>query len=187
MPIQQNAQRRQRRPSINAGFTIAEVALSMIIFVMMTLMFAAVFPMAVRGAHFSSNYAQAATISQHKLDQLRAAGYGRLFNPTGDNGLASLSIIDSPQPTGYPITGGGATTYSFTTADNLVSSGTSRGYFPGGSVGTVTIQDYNTFNTGAGVAGGTLAYVTVKIAWSGASLAPSNYRVSTIIAKAAQP
>ena len=169
------------------GFTIAEVTLALIVFAMMTVLFAAVFPMAVRGAHYSSNYAQAAMLAQHKLDQLRSAGYKRLSVPTGDNSLASLNVIDSPQPAGYPIVNGGVSTYSITSADGMLQSGAARGYFPDGSIGTVTIQDYATFNPSAGVPAGTLAYVTVSIAWSGAGIAASSYKVSTIIAKAAQP
>ncbi len=69
------------------GFTIAEVMLSLTVFTMMTLMFAAVFPMAVRGSMYSSNYAQATMLAQHKMDQLRSAGYDKLnFNPASGAG-----------------------------------------------------------------------------------------------------
>ena len=163
------ARRRAQR-----GFTIAEVALAMIIFAMMTLMFAAVFPMAVRGAQYSSNYAQAATLAQHKLDQLRSAGYSRLFTPTGDNSLASLNIINTVNTDG---------SYDFTTVDSLVNNGSSKGYFPPGSTGTITVSDYTT----NGAPSGTLAYITVKFVWTNTGTANSSYSASTIIAKAAQP
>lgn len=182
MPKHIRPKRRSQR-----GFTIAEVSLALIVFAMMTILFAAVFPMAVRGAHYSGNYAQAAMLAQHKIDQLRSAGYNRLFTPTGGDSLTSLGVIDNPQPTGYPINSGGAATYSITSADGLVQTDTAQGYFPAGSVGTITVQDYANFNPSAGVPVGTLAYVTVKIAWAGAGLAPSSSSVSAIIAKAAQP
>ena len=152
----------------------------MIALTMMTLMFAAVFPMAVRGAQYSSNYAQAATLAQHKLDQLRSAGFSRLFTPTGDNSLTSLNIIDAVNA---------PNSYDFTTADSLVSSGTTQGYFPPGSAGTVTIVDYASTPTGAanGVPGNTLAYVTVTLVWTNTGVANSSYSTSAVIAKAAQP
>ena len=74
--------------------------MALVVFTMMTLMFAAVFPMAVRGAQYSSNYAQAAMLAQHKMDQLRSAGFDKLF--TDGNGTAliklqSLGIVDAPE------------------------------------------------------------------------------------------
>lgn len=174
MPIRHISKSPTRRRSSRHGFTIAEVALAMIIFTMMTLMFAAVFPMAVRGAQYSSNYAQAATLAQHKLDQLRSAGYSRLFTPTGNNSLTSLSIIDSVNVDG---------SYDFTSADSLINNGTTKGYFPPGSTGTVTVSNY----TANGAPNGTLAYVTVKLVWTNTGIASSSYSASAIIAKAAQP
>ncbi len=180
MIIQNVTSRRARRRSSIRGFTIAEVALAMIILAMMTLMFAAVFPMAVRGAQYSSNYAQAATLAQHKMDQLRSAGFSRLFTPTGDNSLTSLNIIDAVNADG---------SYDFTTADALINDGVTHGYFPPGSVGTVTIVDYADTPTGAaaGAPHKTLAYVTVTLVWTNTGVANSSYSASTIIAKAAQP
>ncbi len=180
MPIRHILARRARRSSIR-GFTIAEVALALIVFAMMTVMFAAVFPMAVRGAQYSSNYAQAATLAQHKLDQLRSAGYSRLFNDpqnTALTKLTGLNIVDAVNADG---------SYDFTTADSLDNSGTTTGYFPPGSTGTVTIVDYATTPAGAadGAPSNVLAYVTVKFVWTNTGSANSSYSASTIIAKAA--
>lgn len=174
MPTRQTNSRRARRHCRARGFTLAEVALAMVILAMMTLMFAAVFPIAVRGAQYSSNYAQAATLAQHKLDQLRSAGYSRLFTPTGTNSLTSLNIINAVNADG---------SYDFTVADSLVNSGTTKGYFPPGSTGTVTVSNY----TANGAPSGVLAYVTVKFVWTNPGASSSSYSASTIISKAAQP
>lgn len=160
--------RRQR------GFTLIEVSLSLVIFAMMTLMFAAVFPMAVRGAQYSSRYAQAAALGQHKMDQLRTAGYSRLFNPTGQNGLSSLNVINSVNPDG---------SYDFTQADSLVNDGVTHGPLPPGSRGTVTVANY----TQGGVPGGTVALVTVSLTWTGGGVADGSYKAVALIAKAGQP
>ena len=162
-----------------AGFTITEVALALIIFGMMTLVFAAVFPMTIRGAQYSSNYSQAAMIAQHKMDQLRSAG----FTGLDQTHLKNLSVIDTTQASGYPRSVTGGKTYSFTTADNLVSSGTTQGYFPVGSQGLVTVADYAALHSGSGVPSGTLMYVTVRVQWSGGGVSNGSYSTSAMIAK----
>ncbi len=162
---------KKRRQS---GFTLVEVALALIVFAMMTILFAAVFPMAVRGAQYSNNYAQAAMVADHKMDQLRDGGYGLLFNPSGNTGLISQNIIDSVNANG---------SYDFTTADNLADGGTSQGYFPAGSTGTITVSDYTT----SGVPSGTMAYVTITIAWNGGGVSAGSYSLSSMISKAGKP
>lgn len=177
------APRRRRRRS---GFTLVEVALAMVVFTMMTLMFAAVFPMAVRGAQFSGNHTQGTMLTQHKMDQLRTAGYNRLVDSAK---LADMGIIDNPQPAGYPIVGSGATTYSFTNVDALINDGTHRGYYPPGSMGTVTISDYATSAAPSGTSGipaKTLAYVTVAISWTGGGMTNGSTSISAIISKDSQ-
>ncbi len=180
--VQASPSRRRRR----GGFTLMEVALALVVLTMMTLMFAAVFPMAVRGAQFSGNYTQGAMLAQHKMDQLRTAGYNRLVAPAQ---LAAMGIIDNPQPAGYPVAAGGATTYAFTGVDNLTNSGATQGYFAPGSMGTVTISDYaaGTPPSGTnGVPAATLAYVTVTISWVGGGISSGSTSVSAIISKDAQ-
>ncbi|MGI4789838.1 MAG: type IV pilus modification PilV family protein [Janthinobacterium lividum] len=160
------------------GFTITEVALALIIFAMMTIMFAAVFPMTVRGAQYSGNYSQAAMLTQHKMDQIRSAGFGSLTRTA----LQNLSIIDTTQPSGYPASVTGGTTYSFTTADTLVNNGTGQGYFPPGSVGTVTICDYAALHPSSGVPTGKMDYVTVTLTWTGGGVSKGSYSSSALIA-----
>jgi len=161
--------RRQQR-----GFTLVEVALSLIVFGMMTILFGAVFPMAVRGAQYSNNYAQAAMVADHKMDQLRSGGYGLLFNPSGNTGLISQNVIDA-------VNAGGS--YDFTTADNLVANGTSQGYFPNGSTGTITVTD----DTANGVPSGSVALVTITVAWNGGGVPAGSYSLSSLISKAGNP
>lgn len=166
---------RSRPKSRTGGFTIAEVALALVVLAMMTMMFAAVFPIAVRGAQYSSDYAQASLLAQHKMEQFRSAGYAKTVSPAT---LQSLQIIDG-------TTANADGSYSFTSVDNLDSTGTTHGYFPSGGTGTVTITDYNAILNS--VPSGTMAYVTVKIKWSGSGASNGNYTLSTIISKAALP
>lgn len=157
------------------GFTIAEIALSLIVFAMMTMMFGAVFPMAVRGAQYGSNYAQATLVAQHKIDQLRSAGYNKLVLP---DTLTNLNIIDS---TTANVDG----SYNFAAADNLTSTGAVQGYFPAGSTGTVAITDYHLTNVN--VPAGKIALIKVKVAWSGGGVSSGYYTLSTMISQAGQP
>ena len=164
-----------------AGFTLVEVTLALIVFAMMTILFAAVFPMSMRGAQYGGNYAQAAMIAQHKIDQIRSAGFTSL-----DQGhLSNLSIIDSPQPAGYPVSINGGTTYSFTSAENLVTSGATHGYFAPGSQGTITVVDYAALHPGSGVPAGSLALVNVSVSWTGGATHDGNYQTSALLANVA--
>ena len=157
----------QKRKAQRGGFTIAEIALALVVFAMMTMMFAAVFPMAVRGAQYSSNYAQATLVAQHKMDQIRSMGYKTTTLPSD---LVNLNIIDS-------TTQNADGSYNFTNADNLVSSGAVHGYFPAGSQGTVAITQY----TGGSVPSGTIALVKVNVTWVGGGVSSGSYTLSTMI------
>lgn len=161
-----------------AGFTLVEVSMALVVFLMMTLVFAAIFPIAVRGSKMSDNYAQAAQIAQHKLDQMRAAGFAKLNYA----GLTSSGIIDtmSSPPATLPAT------YRFENIDSLVSDGTNGGYFPPGSSGTITVQDYATYAAAKGVVGGlppvgAVDYVTVTITWVGGGVPSGTYSASAMI------
>ena len=147
---------------------------------MMTMLFAAVFPMTIRGAQYSSNYSQAAMIAQHKMDQLRSGGAGIL---TDQDKLMNTFTIDRPQPAGYPIAVPGGATYSFTTADSLVNDGVTHGYFPTGSQGLVTIADYTATHGSPGIPAGTVYSVTVTVKWVGGGVSNGSYTTSSIIAK----
>ncbi len=173
----------QRRNRQN-GFTVAEVVLALTVFLIMTLVFAAVFPLAVRGAQFSNNYAQAGQLAQHKIDQLRAAGFTKI-DYTDLNALSIVDTMSSP-PASLPAS------FPFTSSDNLTSNGTTQGYFPPGSTGTIYICDYNsgaTFADGtvlpgnSAVPAGQVDYVTIKIKWTGGGVSSGSYSVSAMIIK----
>jgi len=161
------------------GFTIAEVALALIVFAMMTILFAAVIPMTMRGAQYSGNYSQAALLTQHKMDQIHSAGHSRLSQTS----LAGNNIIDQNQPQGFPVNTGTGTMYSFTTADALINDGvTTKGYFPPGSQGTVTVSDWTALHPAAGVPANSMAYVTVTVSWTGGGVHDGSYTTSAVIA-----
>lgn len=168
----------QRRKS-QSGFTLMEVVLAMVIFLMMSVMFAAVFPIAVRAGKLSNNYAQAAQLAQHKIDQVRAAGINKL----GYSDLNAAQIIDpmATPPSGLPAT------YTFTAVDGLAPSGGNGGYFPPGSTGTLTISDYNAYLTSQGkvspVPTGVMDYITINIQWSGGGVSSGSYTTSALIIK----
>lgn len=147
------------------GFTMIEVCLALVVFLMMTLMFAAVFPTVVRGAKMSDNYTQATFLAQHKLDQLRASGFNRLGTP-------GYPIVDQAQAAGYPFTASdGSVSYSFTTADSLLS------YFPTGSTGILKV----TPDTAAPGGGSAAKFVTVTITWTGGGASNGSYTLTSMM------
>ncbi len=150
------------------GFTVMEVTLALIIFTMMTLLFGAVLPVAVRGAKHSGNYDQAAALAQRKIDQLRVAGFSRLFDSSDATAVSKLTaqnIVDGQTSAGV---------YDFTNVDHLAGTG---GYFPPGSTGTITVTDgTNQYTPGYG---GNVAVVTVTITWVGA--VPGSYSASALV------
>lgn len=150
-----------------------EVALALTVFILMTLMFAAVFPTVSRGAQFSGNYSQAAMIAEHKIDQLRSAGPKKLDYTD----LNNMGIIDSMSnaPTGLPAT------YTFTGVDNLVTSATTQGIFPQGTTAKIIIRDYSTVNTTAGIAAGQVNYITITITWPAGAVSGGTYSTSAMI------
>jgi Tfp pilus assembly protein PilV len=157
--LKTNRRRHQR------AFTLAEVMLALIVFLMMTLMFAAVFPIAVRAAHYSNDYAQAALLAQHKLDQLRSAGFDKLDYAD----LAGLGIVDQ-------VPNFSGSSYTFTGVDNLDS------FFPSGSSGTIVIADYSSLsNVGSPPPGGNVYVATVTISWPGTGSVSGSYTSSTMI------
>lgn len=166
-----------RRTRRRAGFTLIEVALALIVFLMMTLMFAAVFPIAVRAAQFSNNYSQAAQIAQRKIDQLRGAGYDKLNYAD----LRTLGIVDAQAnpPTAYPLV------LPFTSVETLVRTGAGNGFFAAGSTGTITIDDYHNDSadgaSATNTAAGNMMFVTVNISWQDGGLSPGSYTTSALL------
>jgi type II secretory pathway pseudopilin PulG len=179
----------RRRRGRTHAFTIIEVALALIVFLMMTLMFAAVFPTAMRAGEISNRYAQASLLAQHKLNQLRQAGYSKL-DYTHLSGLGFVDTMASP-PTSYPCI------LSFTQVEDLVPNSNGKGYFPSGTVGTITISNYESttaptsttlpVNTpplagsNTNISASNMMLVTVSIIWPGQGGAGGSYTTSTMI------
>ena len=126
------------------GYTFIEVIISLSLVALGAIMFSAMMPMASRGARFVGNYQQASSLVQHKIDELRSVGYGRLTFSE----LRSAGIIDAT-PTTLP--------YSFTTSDSLTS------IFPS-ATGTINLTDFSP----------TIKQVTVTLTWTGSALKQGN-------------
>jgi type II secretory pathway pseudopilin PulG len=141
------------RRRCSRGYSLVEVLISILIISYIGIVFTASFPVAKRGSRVVGNYAQAISIAQHKIDQLRAIGYGRL-NYTE---LRSASAIDV-SPTSSP--------YKFTTVDNLSQ------YFPNPE-GTITVTFLSS----------TVAQATVELSWAGAKHTGGTLRLDVLITK----
>jgi hypothetical protein len=118
------------------------------------LAFAALYPSASRASKMSGNYAQACTAIQHKIDQMRAVGYGRL----NYNDLRFAGIIDTTSNT---------SPYRFEVVDGLSAS-------LWNPVGTITVAS----------AGTDLMRVTVRLDWKATAGRPqvSTHQVVALIA-----
>lgn len=124
-------------PNRRRGYTLVEVAISVFLIGIAVLMFTALYPPASRASHMSANYSQAISEVQHKVDQLRAVGYGRL----NYSDLLAADVIDA-SPNASP--------FHFETTDSLNT------YLPK-AVGTITLSS----------AGTNLIQATVKVTWDG--------------------
>ncbi len=149
--------------------------LSLVVLAMMTVMFGAVFPITMRAATEGNSYSQAALLAQRKVDQLRQAQYGSLYDDVTGTALTKLSrlgIVDAAQNADG--------TYSFTTVDHLTGPG---GFYSSGSVGKITISDYSAdpspSNSGQLPVAGQVAVATVTLTWGGK--VPGTYTVSALI------
>jgi prepilin-type N-terminal cleavage/methylation domain-containing protein len=126
------------RKRVRRGFTLVEIVVAVFLLAMAVLMFGAFYPTAARTSRMSGNHSQAISEVQHKVDQLRAVGYGRLTYSE----LRAASIIDA-SPNASP--------FRFEAVDNVAT------LLPN-PVGTITVAS----------AGTDLSRVTVRISWSGA-------------------
>ena len=124
---------------------------SLFVVSMGAIMYTAMLPMAAKGSRMVGNYQQASSLVQHKIDQLRAVGYGRLDYT---DLLAALDIIDAA-PTSSP--------YSFTTIDTLSS------IYPN-ATGTIAISDFST----------NVKQVTVTLTWTGSALKQDTGSLSAV-------
>lgn len=92
----------KRRIASQSGFTLIEVVISLIVFSFLMLIFAACIPMAKKTANMNGQFAQAISLCQHKIDQMRAVGAGRLnYEELSDAGI----IDDSPTTQPFSFVG----------------------------------------------------------------------------------
>ena len=143
-----------RKAKTSTGFTLMEVMVSLFVMTLIILMFAATLPMAAKSSKMNGSYEQAMSLCQHKIDQMRSVGYGRLTYSE----LLTAGAIDA-SPSALP--------YSFRQIDSLSSYFTS-------STGTINIEPYAT-----GV-----SKVTVQVQWTGmgARQTAGTYTVVALIA-----
>jgi prepilin-type N-terminal cleavage/methylation domain-containing protein len=168
---QGGANRRRR------GFTLMEVMITLFLLVGMGLMFGAVIPLQARSAHISNTYNQASLLCQHKIDQLRGAGFGSL----NFAGLLNRGIIDDTSAAGLI-----SSPYRFTVTDQLAAdAGAATGFFPAGSTGTIDVRDYSAIN--ASTPAGQLAYVTVTVRWTTTTGTTRSCTAATLISQAPYP
>lgn len=117
------------------GSGLIEVAIATMVMAVGILIFASYYPTAARAAKMGGAYSQASSEVQHKVDQLRSVGYGRL-NYTE---LKAAGIIDT-SPTASP--------FRFDQADGLST-------LLWDPIGTIAVAS----------AGTNLAQVTITLSW----------------------
>lgn len=136
-------QRRLRR-----GATLLEVVFAVFIVAGAALVFSALIPPAVKSEKMVASHQQAISIIQHKIDQLRGVGYGRLTYSE----LLDAGIIDS-SPSSSP--------YQFTQVDQLTT-------FYRQATGTIAISDFDA----------NIRRATITLTWTGAAFRQGNGSLS---------
>jgi prepilin-type N-terminal cleavage/methylation domain-containing protein len=137
-----------RRPAdrqrwARSGYSLIEVIVAMTLFSLATLVFAALFPAAAKTSKMNNLYAQAVSLAQHKVDQMRAVGYGRLDYTD----LLAAGIIDAT-PNASP--------FRFDQQSAADSTDDLSNFFPS-DTSSITIADEAT----------DLKRVTVTLNWNG--------------------
>jgi type II secretory pathway pseudopilin PulG len=141
---------RVRRRVLAAGHSLIEVLIAVFVVAGCAMMFSALIPPSVKTGRMVGNYQQAASLVQHKVDQLRAVGYGRL-NYTE---LSDAGIID-PDVTTLP--------FHFDQVDDLNS------LYPGPSA-TVNVEDFSA----------NVRRVTVTLTWTGSAYKQGNGSLTAV-------
>jgi len=85
------------RSSTKPGFTLVEVMISVLVFGFLTVIFASSVIVAKASSKMNGQYAQAISLCQHKIDRLRAVGFGRIN--IGYDELSEAEIIDTTRTT----------------------------------------------------------------------------------------
>ena len=161
------------QPSKQQGFTLLETVFALTVFTMMALLFSAVLPISQRAARRNAYYAQAAALVQHKVAQVRAAGFPALQSPSA---LAALGIIDGGSATSSAV----PYTASFLASDHLIAdNGTGTGLFPAGATATLAVADYTAQNPA--VPTGTVDSVTITLNWPVTGTSGGSYAMSCLV------
>ena len=135
------------------GFTLLEIVVATFIFALAALIFAGMVPISAKTAYLNGQYAQAVSIAQNKIDELRQIGYGRLTLTE----LKAAGRIDNNSAT-LP--------YPFTATDNVANS------LPSGT-GTINITTVT-----PPVAGTQAMQVVVTVTWKPVSYSTRTDSVS---------
>lgn len=86
-----------RRRRARRGFSLIDTAIATLVMGAGILVFAGFYPTAARCSKMSGSYSQAISEVQHKADQLRAVGYGRLtYSDLKDAGIIDAAPNTSP-------------------------------------------------------------------------------------------
>ena len=133
--------------------SLISVMVAMVLVAMVAAVFASSFQVALNSCKIVGNTSQALSIAQHKIDQMRAVGYGRL----NYSDLQSAGIIDA-NPSTQP--------YSFQGVESLNT------YYPA-PTGTITITQPEA----------DVAMVTVYVSWSGNQKVQGNITLKALIVR----
>jgi type II secretory pathway pseudopilin PulG len=174
------------------AFSIMEVVLSLVILMFMVLMVAAVIPASLRNTRYSSDFSQAASLAQHKVNQLQDAGYMSMTGPI--LGQSGLKLVDgNPGNPANNTAGDQSATFEFTNTDRLWQ------YFNGGMDeagnqivdansphGYLYIAPYtpSVYNSAAGSAEYGLIRATVTIQWWTSKGNMQSFSTTTLIPRA---
>lgn len=180
---------KKRKPAGKSAFTILEVVLSLVILLFMGVMVTAVLPISLGMTRASADYTHAASLVQHKINQLQDAGYTKLTGPS--LGQSGLKLVDgTPGAPATNATGSATATFEFTDCDRLwqyfsggmdesgnqvISATSPRGYLylapyaPSSYVNATGVTEYG------------LVRATVTVQWWTSRGRPQSFSATTLI------
>ncbi len=141
------------RTPVRRGSSLIDVIFATFIVVFATLMWTAIYPTASRTSRATTDYSQVVSEVQHKVEQLRSLGFGRMTFTE----LRNAGIIDAT-PTTSP--------YTFTATDSLST-------FVTNPTGTITITS----------PASDLRQAVVSLTWRGAPGRDTTHAVTILIAQ----
>ena len=129
---------------------MVETAIAILVLGATAVIFAAYMPTALKTGKMVGNHQQAASLVQHKVDQLRGVGYGRLvFAELSNAGIVDSNVTTSP--------------YSFVLVDGLDALFVDV-------VGTVRVDNFTA----------DVRKVTVTLTWTGSGARQGNGTMTAI-------